>query len=106
MFLEFHDIIAVDSKTGMAILEEYAVPGRIASITPEDMLAFMRKWGRNHHTLDDAMKLIDAAKDAIGIPDGDGVYSFRIRMNAGRPREEISHLKAVEKEIEARSSRN
>ena len=70
------------------------------------MLAFMRKSGRNHHTLDDAMKLIDATKNTIGIPDGDGVYSFRIRMNAGRLREEISHLKAVEKEIETRSSGN
>ena len=106
VFPEFHDIIAVDSKTGIAILEEYAIPGRIASVTPGVMLAFMRRSGRNHHTLDDVIRLIDAAKNTIGIPDSDCVYAFRIGMNARRLSEEISHLRAVEKEIETRSSGN
>ena len=105
-FPEFPGIIAVDSRTGMAVLEEYSVAGTIASVTPEDMLAFMRRSGRNHHTLDDAMKLVDAARHTIGIPDTDGVYAFRIRMNAGRLKEETSHLREVEREIEARSSGN
>ena len=92
--------------TGIALLEEYATPENMAAANPDEMLKLMRKAGRNHHTLEDVEKLIQAASNTIGIPDPEGVYAFRMRTNARRLRNEMSELKSAEAEIETGSSDN
>ena len=106
VFPEFTDVMALDSKTGMAILEKYTVPENITKLTTGKLLGFMQKAGRNHFGIKDAEKLLNKSRDSIGIPDPDGVYTFRIRTNVNRLRGEISSLKSTEKEIESRSSHN
>jgi transposase len=103
VFPEFTSVMAIDSKTGLAILEKYTVPENIAKLDPEKLLKFMQKNGRNHFDLEDARRLIDLASKTIGIPDPDGVYAFRMRMNVKRLKYEISALKTIEKEILTRS---
>ena len=103
-FPEFSNLLDVDSSTGMAVLEEYSTPDVIAKTDPDKVLKIMRKAGRNHYSGEDASKIIDAAKNSIGIPDTDGVYRYRISTNARRLKNEISELKRIEKEIESRSS--
>ena len=105
-FPEFSDLLAIDSTTGIAILEEYATPERMAAADPREMLQLMRKAGRNHRTPEDVEKLIRAAVTTIGIPDPDGVFAVRIQTNARRLRNELSELKRVEREMETRSSDN
>ena len=64
----------------------------------------MRKAGRNHYSMEDASRIIDAARNSIGIPDTDNVYRYRISTNARRLKNEMPELKMIEKEIESRSS--
>ena len=104
VFPEFSNLLNVGSSTGMAVLEEYSTPDVIANTYPDKVLNVIRKVGRNHYSGEDASKIIDAAKNSIGIPDTDGVYRYRISTNARRLKNEISELKRIEKEIESRSS--
>ena len=66
----------------------------------------MRKAGRNHYTMKDVERMIQAAKNTIGIPDPDDVYALRIRTNARRLRNEMHELKEIEREIETGPSGN
>ena len=79
IFPEFTSEVAIDSKTGIAILEKYTVPENVARLDPEKLLKFMQKNGRNPLDHVDARKLTDLASKSIGIPDPHGVYAFRIR---------------------------
>lgn len=103
---EFTSAVAIDSKTGIAILEKYTVPENIARLDPEKLLKFMQKNGRNPLDHEDAGRLTDLGSKSIGIPDPHGVYTFRIRTNVKRLKAEIITLKTVEKEILARSNGN
>lgn len=78
IFPEFTSEVAIDSKTGIAILEKYTVPEKVARLDPGKLLKFMQKNGRNHFDLEDARRL----------------------------KAEITALKTVEKEILARSNGN
>ncbi len=106
VFPEFPSIMSIDSKTGMAILEKYTTPENISGLDPEKLLKFMQKNGRNHFKLEDAQNIIEQAMKSVGIPDVEGTYSFRLRMNVQRLGSELSALKCVEKEIEFRSEGN
>ena len=106
IFPEFTSVVAIDSKTGIAILEKYTVPENIARPDPEKLLKFMQMNGRNPLDHEDARRLTDLASKSIGIPDPDKVYAFRIRTNVKRLKAEITALKTVEKEILARSNGN
>ena len=68
VFPEFTDVLAIDSAAGIAVLEEYAAPEKIAMTDPQCLLKLMRKAGRNHYTMKDVEKVIQAAKTTIGIP--------------------------------------
>ena len=54
IFPEFTSAVAIDSKTGIAILEKYTVPENIARLDPEKLLKFMQKNGRNPLDHEDA----------------------------------------------------
>ena len=71
IFPEFTSAVAIDSKTGIAILEKYTVPENIARPDPEKLLKFMQKNGRNPLDHEDARRLTDLASKSIGIPDPD-----------------------------------
>ncbi len=106
VFPEFSSFMAVDSGTGMAILEKYTTPNSIHIMEAGKLLKFMQKSGRNHYKLEDAMELIQLSKTSIGVPDTDLAYTFRIRTNVRRLRDELAELKGVEKEIGSRSEGN
>lgn len=106
VFPEFSSIMSIGSKTGMAILEKYTTPETISELDPEKLLKFMQKNGRNHFKLRDAQNLIELAVKSVGVPDAEGTYSFRLRMNVQRLRSELSALKCVEREIVSRSEGN
>jgi transposase len=106
VFPEFTDIFSIDSKTGMAILENYTTPDNLYNIRKEKLLTLMKKEGRNHYSTEDSDKLIEMARNSIGVPDRNGVFTFRIRINVERLRSDISFLKRVEKEIGKMSKGN
>jgi transposase len=106
IFPEFTELLAIDSKTGMAILEKFTTPYNISTISKDKLLNLMKKEGRNHYSMEDAERLIESARNSIGVPDRQGVFTFRIRMNVQRLRNEIVILKNVEREIERMSEGN
>lgn len=104
VFPEFTSLIDVDSSAGIAILEECSTPDVIANTEPDTVLKIMRKAGRNHYSVEDVSKIIEASENTIGIPDTDNVFRYRISANGRRLKSEKSELKMIEKEIETRSS--
>ncbi len=69
VFPEFTDFMAIDSKTGMAILENFTTPYNISSLSMDKLLNLMKKEGRNHYGAEDAERLMDLARNSIGVPD-------------------------------------
>ena len=65
IFPEFKSEVAIDSKTGIAILEKYTVPEKVARLDPWKLLKFMQKNGRNPINHEDARRLIDLASKSI-----------------------------------------
>ena len=106
VFPEFTDLLTIDSKTGMAILEKYTTPDNITALSKDKLLNLMKKEGRNHYSAVDAEKIMEVARNSIGVPDKQGVFTFRIRTNIERLRNDKALLKNVEKEIERMSDGN
>ena len=92
----FPDIM---SKTSLAMLEKYSIPGNILKSGLGDVLDTMSKYSRNHYKREDAERILDLAKNSIGIPDVSGVYAFRIRENVKRLKAELNAIKEIEAEI-------
>lgn len=59
----------------------------------------MQKTSRNHYSAEDVKKLINLAKESIGISDKDGIYAFRIRQNVARLISEKKQLNEIDEEI-------
>ena len=95
IFPEFSDVITVDSNTGIAILEKYTTPDRIAHLPPEELFKLMKEKGKNHFSINDAVKLINVSKKSIGVPDTTGVHTARTRIAVERLKNEISSLKTL-----------
>ena len=48
VFPEFIELLAIDSKTGLAILKKFTTPNYIFSLSKDKLLNLMKKEGRNH----------------------------------------------------------
>lgn len=105
VFPEYTGIFEIGSKTSLRILEKYATPENMRDAGQGELFALMNT-GKGHYKIHDARNLMEAAKTSIGIPDPGQVYAYRIRMNAGRLREEKERIKQVESEIDGRMSGN
>ena len=101
VFPEFCDLISIESKTGLAILEKYTLPSEISKLSPSDLVGTARKSGKYKFSEEDVVRLIRTSSESIGIPDPDSAYAFRIRIDAMRLRSEMDYLK----ERETRSRR-
>ncbi len=106
VFPEFTDVMAIDSKTGMAIQERFTTPQNICSVSTEEMFNVMKKEGRSHYSEEDAEALMELARNSIGVPDQKGVFTVRISISVRRLRDEMSILKDPEKQIVIMSSDN
>ena len=106
VFPEYPYYEDVDSKTSLEILERFTTPEILRNSSPDDIAAILKSASRGHFNREDANNLMKLAINSIGIPDPDGIYAYRIRVNAGRIREENKTLCNVKKEIEKRSSGN
>lgn len=100
VFPEFCDEMSIESKTGLVILEKYTLPSEISRLSPSDLTGIARKNGNYKFSNEDAERLIKVSCESIGIPDPDGAYAFRIRINAMRLSNEIYYLKEIEDKIE------
>ena len=100
VFPEFMDMFSdIGSKTSMAILDQFTTPSLIVKAGTGKVLNVMQKTSRNHYRKDDAQKLVELAKESIGIPDTDCIYAFRIRQNVARLTSEKKQLKEIEEKI-------
>lgn len=100
VFPEFCDLISIESKTGLVILEKYTLPSEISQLTSSELIIIARKTGNYKFSEEDARRLIEASRESIGIPDPESAYAFRIRTNAMRLRSELERLKETEDRIE------
>jgi transposase len=98
-------MFSVDAKISLNLLKNYPTPDLINNATEEELYKLMDT-GKGHYTREDAVKLKEAAKDTIGIPDPDGIYAYRIIMNAERLESEKDRMKRIESEIARRFSKN
>ncbi len=100
IFPEYTDIFPdICSKTSLAILDQFTTPSGIVKAGIDRLWKTMQKNSRNHYKRDEAQKLMELAKESIGIPDTDGIYAFRIRQNVARLISEKKQLKEIEEEI-------
>jgi len=73
IFPEYMDMFSdVGSKTPLAILDEFSTPSGILKAGMDKVLKTMGKTSRNHYSAEGVKKLINLAKETIGIPDRDG----------------------------------
>ena len=93
----------IDSKTSLEILGMYATPEAINAIPLDEMAAVLRKASKGHFSVEEARNLKDAASTSIGVPDKEGVYAFRIKMNVSRLIGEKMRLEEIEEEIKRRT---
>lgn len=105
VFPEYVDGFSVDAKISLNLLKSYPTPDLINNATEEELYKLMDT-GKGHYTREDAVKLKEAAKDTVGIPDPDGIYAYRIIMNAERLESEKNWMKRIESEIARRFSKN
>lgn len=106
VFPEYPYYDDVDSKTSLEILDRFTTPEIIRKSSVEDITSILKSASRGHFDREDADNIIKLAINSIGIPDPDGVYVYRIKVNVARLREEEKTLCNVKKEIEQRSSGN
>ncbi len=96
VFPEFIDVFPdLTSKTALAMLEKYSVPGNIVKSGIEDVFNTMRKCSKNHLKRTDAERILELAANTVGIPD-DGSRAFRIRENVKRLRAELESIEEIE----------
>ncbi|WP_084795488.1 transposase, partial [Acidiplasma aeolicum] len=106
IFPEFINLYDIDSSTGMAILYEYATPYNIVNAGIDNVIKIVKKASKGHYNMEDINKLMEISENSIGIPDEDGAYKFKIRMNINRLKNEMNNLKDIEKEIINKSNNN
>lgn len=100
VFPEFLNMFPdITSKTSLATLEKYLIPGNIPKSGLEDVLNTMRKCSRNHYKREDAERILDLAKNSIGIPVVSVVNAFRIRENVKRLKAEILYAKKDNEDV-------
>lgn len=100
IFPEFTDMFPdIGTATSMAILDQFTTPEAIVKAGVERVWNVMQKTSRNHYGKGETEKLINLAKETIGIPDKDGIYAFRIRQNVARLISEKKQLKEIEEKI-------
>lgn len=96
-FPEFTDMFPdIASATSMALLEQLTAPAIMVNAGADNLLEIMRKASRNHYKKGDAETLMELARNSVGIPDVDGAYTFRIRENVSRLRNEKLSLDRIE----------
>ena len=105
VFPEYTRMFSVDAKTSLNLLKRYPTPGMINSATEEDLFNLMDT-GKGHYSMEDVVKLKNLAGNTVGIPDTDGIYAYRITMNAERLESEKERIKSLESEIAGRLSNN
>ncbi len=96
----------ISSLTSVALLENFTTPDKVVKSGIERVLKVMSKHSRNHYKREDAQKLMDIATESIGIPDSEGVYTFRIKENIERLVFEKKKLKELEDEIIRMTEKN
>ena len=100
VFPEFTDVFSgIETKTSLAILDQFTTPSLIVKAGIDSVLKVMQKTSRNHYGRENAQKLVEIAKESIGIPDIDCVYAFRIRQNVARLNSEKKQLKEIDEKI-------
>ena len=106
VFPEYPFYDDVDSLISLYILMKYATPASITSAALQDILATMRISSKNHCGEEHVRKILGLAREGIGIPDTDGVYAYRIRMNVLILKDEKVRLCEIEEEVKGRSFGN
>lgn len=101
VFPEYPLYESLCSRTSMEILDRYATPEAIRNSSMDDLLATMKSASKNHFKKEDAERLMKLAVDSIGIPDLEGIYAYRIRINVARLREEMKSLQRIRDDIES-----
>ena len=100
IFPEFVEIFSdIGSKTSLVILEAFTTPSEIVKAGMDKLLKIMKRASKNHYKRKDAQKLMDLANGSIGVPDADGIYTFRINQNVARLISEKKQLKEIEGKV-------
>ncbi|MCL5873920.1 MAG: IS110 family transposase [Candidatus Thermoplasmatota archaeon] len=89
----------VSSATSVALLQNFTTPDKAVKSGVDRILNVMAKSSKNHYKKEDAQKFIDLASKSIGVPDRDGIYAFRIKVDLERLVSEKKKLKEIENEI-------
>ena len=106
VFPEYPFYANIDIKTSIEILLRFQTPEMILKTPLEDIASVMSSASRKHFGLDDARNLVELARKSIGITDLDGIYAYRISMNAARLRYGKERLEEIGRKIESGSKDN
>ncbi len=107
IFPEFKEVFPdIGTAISLAILDQFTTPGAAVKVGMERVWNVMQKASRNHYRIEETAKLINLAKETIGIPDEYGIYTFRIRQNVARLISEKKQLKEIEEKIHKLAENN
>ena len=86
-------------KTALTLLERYAVPASIAKASVKELTRVVSNASRNHFGSEFVEELRKKASETIGLPDTNGIFTFKIRENVKRLRSEMQELRRIDDEI-------
>ena len=105
VFPEFPQLIDdLKSKTALTLLERYAVPANMAKPPVKELERVVSHASRNHFRKEFADELMKKASETVALPDGSGIFAFKIRENVKRLRAEMQELKRIDDEIRKRAA--
>ena len=97
-----HFLNNIDSSTSMKLLETFPVPSLIVNAGNEKIHDLVKKESKGHFGNEFVSELMRISAESVGIPDKDGIFALKIKMEIDRIRGIKRDINTVESHIRKR----
>lgn len=87
------------TKSSRELLLRYADPAELSQVSVQELAAMLRKWSSGQLGEDRAEKIIELARESIGICEGKGAINAEVRWLIGQIKAAEDDRRVVEEEI-------
>ena len=99
IFPEFLQVLKIATKTARYLIKHYTTPEKISALGLESIFEIVKKLSRGKLGQDRAKQLYEAAKNSIGISEGQQSIVFEIEHLIGRIEAEDQFIDSLEKQM-------
>ena len=99
IFPEFLQVLKIATKTARYLIKHYTTPEKISDLGLESISEIVKKLSRGKLGQDRAKQLYEAAKNSIGISEGQQSIVFEIEHLIGRIEAEDQFIDSLEKQM-------